>query len=261
MALFANHRAIDEGGNAKVSWVNLKGDKLAMADLIAKIVADWSGGRGDPRPLVSIAQRESNFTPTAAADVAAATKVWQRLKPQYVAHGNPWTNEDASFGASRGLYQLMVPYQLKRWDWTAHPLTLEHPVIATVVAGRIINNAIALGAKTPVDVRMVWAYGGDGLSIPKTDERYTDRVKKEQDRMESLGFPRDLALAPVASMGYEAFGKEAQTGQEQKAAAISSRLGLALWPGASSTTPKQQMGGSMVTILALGLLAWGVLRG
>ena len=240
--------------------MNLKGDKLAMAKAIASIVSDWTSGRGDPRPLISIAQRESNFVPTAAADITAATKVWQRLKPQYIAHGNPWTDNDAAFGASRGLYQLMVPYQLKRWDWTAHPLALEHPVVATVVAGRIVNNAIALGAKTPVDVRMVWAFGGDGLSIAKTDVRYTDRVKKEQDRMESLGFGRDLALAPIASMGYEAFGKDVQPGQEQKAAAIAAKLGLALWPGASTTTPKQQQGGSAATLVALGLLAWGVLR-
>jgi len=247
--------------------VNLTGAKLAMAKAIETIVKAWTNGDGDARPFISIAQRESNFVPTATGDVEVAKKVWTRVKPQYERQDNPFTGLDGAWSASRGLYQLMVPYQLWRWDWRAHPLALENPVVATVVAGRIFNAAQRLGAKTPVDVRMVWAFGGDGLQIPHDDERYIERLTREQDRMEKLGFPRSLALASLPGLGLSAFGVDAQSGQDGKALALTQSLGFSTWPGADDTTvptddPKPSMDGSgILPLVAIGALIWGMRHG
>lgn len=242
--------------------MNLRGSDLKMANAIATIVNRWTRGAGDPRILISIAQRESGFNPTAAGDIASATGVWKDVKAQFVAHKNPYVADDAAFGASRGLYQLMVPYHLQKWSWTANPLALNHPVIATIVAGRLVNTIRGMGGKNAVDVRMVWKHGPSGLKIAKDDPRYIDRRDREIERMKGLGFPEGLALAPLNPAAWAPFGLREESQQNDRALMIANELGMGSWPGGpgSSTIPDRPK--SSLGLIALAILAvWAVNRG
>lgn len=230
--------------------------------MIAVTVAEWTNGAADWRILGSIAQRESNFVPTATGDVAIAKTVWERLKPTFVEKRNPYTNLDADFSASRGLYQMMVPYHLPKWSWRAHPLALNHPVVATVMAGRLVHAILKAGARNAVDVRMVWAYGTDGLQIPRTDERYISRLESEENRMQKLGWPRELATSPLQAYNWRAFGLGEERGQDAKALALAQQLGLPPWAGASGNdTPPSDNDSGWGGIAALAMLAASVMGG
>lgn len=241
--------------------MKLSGAKLRMAHAIIDTVRNWTGGQGDARPLISIADRESAFNPKAEGDMGVAAKVWEREKPRFERLGNPWTHLDHDWSASRGLYQLMVPYHLPKWDEHAHPLVLENPVVATIVAARLFNTAHRMGAKTPVDVRMVWAFGGDGLRIDHTDSRYVTRLKMETERMEKLGFPGSLATEPLVNLKLKAFGTDHQNGQEAKANALSEVLGFGPIIGQDDTVDPPTSKSSLVPLLAIGAMLWGMHRG
>lgn len=241
--------------------MNLSGAKMRMAHTIIDTVRNWTGGQGDARPLISIADRESAFNPKAEGDMGVAAKVWEREKPRFERAGNPWTHLDREWSASRGLYQLMVPYHMPKWNEQAHPLVFENPIVATIVAARLINTAHRMGAKTPVDVRMIWAFGGDGLRIAHTDPRYVSRLKLETERMTKLGFSPSLATEPISNLRLQAFGTEHQEGQEAKANALSEVLGFGPIVGQDETIEPPTSRSPLVPLLALGAMLWGMHRG
>jgi hypothetical protein len=188
-------------------------------------VAVVTGGTGNPDPLVSIAKRESAFNHLAIGDETIAAEVFERDREKIRENGSPWTDDPDAWAGSFGLFQLMAPYETQRWRADAHPSVLFHPVIATILAMRKWNRAIALGAQNAVDVRMVWAFGGDGLDIAKTDERYTSRVASERKRWRDLGLSGDPLdeVRPFANAG------TVQTANQQgQARTASERLGISL---------------------------------
>lgn len=224
----------------------------AVAALITRIVSDWTGGTGDARPLISIAMRESGLNPSALGDSGAngpAAKAWKREKPKFVKAGNPWADQDQLWHYSIGLFQAMPANHLPKWDVLADPRVLADVVTATIVAGRQWNRARDLGAKTPVDVRMIWAFGPDGIDIPKNSTRYLDRLRSERKRMADLGFPAALAEAPISSFFLDDFGVGPQHNQEERAAAI--RQGVEL---PDPPTQKTGIGGLVLFLLAI----WGL---
>jgi len=191
---------------------------------IIETVRIVTGGTGDADPLISIADRESRFVHQAIGDVAIAAGVFDRDKQKIKDRGSPWTEQPELWAGSFGLFQLMAPYEVQKWAVAAKPNVLFHPVISTITAMRKWNRCIDLGAKTPVDVRMVWAYGGSGLKIPKDDNRYTERVTSERDRWKKLGLAGDPATIPAKRFAGAGVGP--QTGQNELAELISKRLGL-----------------------------------
>lgn len=198
-----------------------------MQRVIIETVAAWTNGQGDPYPLISIADRESAFVNTAVGDESIAADVFARDRDK-LAQLNPWTDDPSLWAGSFGLYQLMAPYEVQRWAVDAHPHVLFNPVIATVVAMRRWNRAINLGAKTPVDVRMVWAYAQSGLDIPHDDPRYTSRVESERKRWKKLGLSGDPATIEAAP--FAGAGTGPQTGQNAKFKAIATMLGMSTNP-------------------------------
>jgi hypothetical protein len=205
-------------------------------------VAVVTGGTGDPDPLISIAKRESNFNHLAVGDEEIAAKVFDRDREKIRDKGSPWTDDPDAWAGSFGLFQLMAPYETQRWRADAHPSVLFHPVIATILAMRKWNRAIDLGAQNAVDVRMVWAFGGDGLAIDKADERYTTRVASERKRWRDLGLPGD-PLDPVKRFANA--GTVTTANQQSQARTASERLGISLvstpdrhWEPHTNTTPE-----------------------
>jgi hypothetical protein len=226
-----------------------------------------TGGTGNPDPLVSIAKRESGFNHLAIGDREIAAKVFERDKDKIEAKGSPWTADPDAWAGSFGLFQLMAPYEVQRWRADAHPSVLFHPVISTILAMRKWNRAIALGARNAVDVRMVWAFGGDGLEIPHDDERYTSRVASERKRWRELKLSGD-PLDPVRP--FEGAGTLQTANQQSQARKVCERLGISLvatpdrnWTPHSGTTPDVdpvrpiQPAGSGSGALVLGMAAAG----
>lgn len=221
-------------------------------DAIIATVAAWCGPDANPAPLLSIASRESNFNADAIGDVEIAKRVFERVQPKLLESRHPFANVPERWAGSFGLFQMMAPYHAQGWSKNADPHLLFDPHIATVVAGRLWNRAIALGARTPMDVRMVWAFGPDGLKIPKSDERYTSRLSKERARLQSLGFDADLATAPATSMGYSGFGQLPQPGQDGK-------LRRAKGQGQSQDqTPGASGGGLAKSLMFVAIIAGGI---
>lgn len=202
--------------------------KQMNAEAIEKTVAEWTDGRGRTEWFMPTAKRESAFNHRAIGDTKdslgpAAFRKKQRSLKKW---GNPWADRPELWGGSYGLFQLMAPYQVEKWSKRAHPYVLFHPVVATVVASRLFNKAVKLGARNLVDVRMVWGFGPKGLKIPKTDERYLKRVSSTKKRLRSMGYPEELAMAPTANWGLEAFGTGEQPDQLEKFVAISEAMGM-----------------------------------
>ncbi len=224
-------------------------DKKAVVAIIMQTVEAWTGGRGNAIPLLSMAVRESGLNPEARGDTGIdgpAAAAWTRNKASFA--GSRWAGDDARWQASLGLYQLMPANYLQHWDRMADPWSLLDPWIATVVAARGLNRAQALGAKTVLDARMIWAFGPRGLNIPKTDARYTDRLASERARLEKLGADPDLALASIASLGLSEFGRGPQADQEARIAALRS----------GDQTPRKTR--SPLAMLAIAALIWRIYR-
>jgi hypothetical protein len=223
----------------------------AVMSQIADVVSRWTGGQGDPRPLISIAVRESALRPRAAGDFEVARESWEKKRPEYEAAGNPHVGETAMWEASRGLYGLMAPYNVWRWSWTASPAVLHDVEISTVIAARLLNRARKMGAKTVLDARMLWAYGPDGLDISHDDPRYTSRLELERKRMQKLGYPESLATAPIAGLRLDAFGTMEQPDQNAK---------LADRQGSDTVSPTRPVAGGVGLALVLAVLAWRLFR-
>jgi hypothetical protein len=177
---------------------------------IRRTVDTWTGGKGNADPLVAIAHRESGFNAEAKGDLKRAKAAWQRNKPKFVKWENPYTGDDALWVLSGGLYGLMPANMMQSWDPKADPRLIFDPVISTVLAARLWNRALDLGAKTAVDVRMVWAFGPKGLDIPKTAAQYRSRVDLERARWKKLGLAGDPARDSAEMFGLEAFGTSQQ---------------------------------------------------
>lgn len=220
-----------------------------IATIVATVAA-WTGGRGNPGPLLSIAARESAFNPDARGDTGAngaAARAWERERPKFAL--SPWENDNARWQASLGLFQLMPANYLPIWDRMADPWVLLDPVIATVVAARALNRAQRFGADTVLDARMIWAFGPRGVLIPHNDARYISRLASERARLRKLNLDPALATAPLSSLGLEEFGQGPQEGQDERAASI---RGV-------SETPRDPV--SPAILIAAIAAAWGLLRG
>ena len=224
---------------------------MTKEDVIATILATvsaWTGGHGNPGPLLSIAARESGFDPDARGDTGengAAAKAWGREKPKF--HGSTWADDDGRWQASLGLYQLMPANYLPIWDRMADPFVLLDPRVATVVAARALNRARRFGAFTVLDARMIWAFGPHGVLIAHNDTRYISRLASERARMRKLGLDPALATASLDSLGLDAFGTGPQEGQEGRVESI----GGAVQP---------QKSGSPTLALAVLAALWGLSR-
>lgn len=185
---------------------------------------------GDPRWMFAFARRESNFAHAARAkseaDAAGARKAWKRQKPHYAGHGNPHIEEmENEWLTSWGLYQLMMPYHLQRWSWTAHPAALLNPIVATVIAGRLFNRGKQLGAKNIVDIRQMWATGS-----PKRTESWEGRKASLQKRFAQMGFPSDAWDWPLGRWGMDGFGLGEQPDQLGKYQSLAEPLHLNTTP-------------------------------
>lgn len=215
-----------EAGGAKQEYAAI-GEETRQSNRMAihETVRRWSPG-GDPRVLETIAFRESRWNHRAEGDRTIAPAVFKRTQAAWIRRGNPWAHEPRYWGASRGLFQAMVPYALVRWDEKAHPWSFFSPIVATAHAARLWNSAIRRGAQNMIDVRMVWAYGPKGLKIPRTDERYQKRLRSTVKRLQSLGHPPTLATRPASASKLDGFGTAKQPGQDHKVAEIAAALGL-----------------------------------
>lgn len=182
---------------------------------ITKAIDLFSPG-ADPAGLVSIAKRESAGNPNAIGDETIAPGVYERLRDELREMGNPWADDPSRWGGSFGLFQLMAPYFARLWHPKADPHELFDPLKATVVAGRLWNRAVRLGAKDPVEVRLVWAFGPKGLQHRPGSPEYDDRLASERKRFASLGYPADYATRSAASFGYQGFGTEPDDSQFAK---------------------------------------------
>lgn len=179
-------------------------------DAIIATVARFAPG-ADPAALIRIAERESRLVPTAIGDKTIAFSVYEEQRDALRKMGNPWADVPSRWEGSFGLYQLMAPYMARIWDPKGDPMLLFRPDVATVVAGRLWNRAVALGAKNFVDVRMVWAYGGKrGLEFPKDSEEYQRRLNDKWSVVDGVRNP------PVSWFRYDGFGREKTPGQEAK---------------------------------------------
>jgi hypothetical protein len=224
-----------------------------VIDMIRKTVAVWTDGRGNADPLISIAWRESRLTPSAAGDIKNGTAAiaWRRNKAKFVAAKNPWANEDKLWEQSIGLYQLMPANMIDKWHMQADPRILFDPIVATVVAARLWNKTIAMGAKTPVDVRMVWAYGPKGLDFDHASPQYMQRVESEREKWRELGLSGDPARVSAQSFNLASFGAWPQKNQNSIVAQIRGDVGIPDYPPAEQ--PSSLLG------LALFIAAiWGL---
>lgn len=195
--------------------------RLCNSAAIAVTLKAWAPG-SDPRALQTMSWRESRWSHKAEGDKAAAARAFVKNRHKWVA--NPWVDQPALWAASRGLFQLMVPYHLQRWSRTAHPYALFHPVISTVAAARLWNRAQQMGAKNMADVRIVWAYGR--LRFKPGDPEYDKRVATTRARLGKLGFPESLLYKPIADFGLAPFGRGPQPDQDAKLAQIAGAIGL-----------------------------------
>lgn len=245
---------------------------------------NWFSPGGDWRWMHVFADRESGLNHRAIAqhpaDAAGARKAWQRNGPKFVEHGNPYVDQlHEGLGGwynSYGLFQFMAPNHVMRWSWTASPWVLAHPVIATVIAGRLFNRAAQLGAEDLCDVHQLWATG----SVKHTDD-YAKRCEATKERLRKLGYSPNLATQPLARWGMQGFGSGPAAGQNDDYRDVSDMLGItsnvvdvpAEWGGSTDpsdpgdTTPgDDQPGGGAILgpLAALGAasgLVWLALRG
>lgn len=193
---------------------------MTITEIIASTVAAFCGSEANPDALITIANRESRLTPTAVGDRERGAKAYEREHAELVAMGNPYANDPGRWAGSFGLYQLMPAYYARLWDPKADPGVLFDPRIATVVAGRLWNRAVAKGATNFVEVRLVWA-GGSIFARPG-DPEYDKRLDKWS--------VVDGEMNPsVRKFAYQGFGTKMQPDQWQRLGshAVS---GLTLFP-------------------------------
>lgn len=185
--------------------------KRANLRAIGEAVKWWSPG-GDWRGLHAIAARESALNHDAAArselDRQGARGAWnKRMRAALEEHGNPYLGpafqheEKGGWFNSHGLFQLMAPYHVPKWDWQAPPGVLNNPVIATVIAARLWNRAIRAGATNLCELRSYWKYGRMGAD-PTPEKRCRDTMAN----VKRLGYPPTLALEPLTNFGLGGFG-------------------------------------------------------
>lgn len=183
--------------------------------VITATLSAWGAGM-EPGPLMAIAHRESGFNERAIGDQNFAPKVYAAQRDRLVRDGNAWADVPDRWGGSFGLFQLMAPYHARKWSEFADPYCLFDPYIATVAAARLWNRAVQLGAKTPIDVQMVWAYGGKGLEFDHDSPEYQQRAASQRRHLRAAGYPESMATQDARSFGYSAFGLGAQLGQGEK---------------------------------------------
>lgn len=228
--------------------------QLIVANLIRSIVAAWTNGAGNADPLISFAMRESGLTPTAVGDVAngEAAKSWKRNKAKFVKAGNPWANKDSLWEASLGLYQHMPSNWINFWDLLADPRVFFDPIISTIVAARMWNRAVQLGAKNVIDVRMYWAFGPQGLKRPKDGPQYQSRIASERARWKKLGLVGDPATIDAKSFRLDAFGTGPQPNQVARVNALRGGTGIPEIPD------NQKQSGSLVALALFAAALWGL---
>lgn len=205
------------------------------AKAIRETCRRWAPG-SDPRGLLAFAWRESNWNHMAAGDQAAASRAFSKHKGQRWVQANPWVGDPSLWGASRGLFQMMPVFHLQRWDPSANPLALHHPVIATIAAGRLWNRAVQMGAKNLIDVRIVWGYGQ--LKHRKGSPQWDQRLISTRKRLILLGYPADLAEQPISAWKMSAFARGPQPGQADQMALIARSLGLPTSPPPAQAVPE-----------------------
>jgi hypothetical protein len=176
--------------------------------------------------MISVAKRESNFNhlvrAKSEADAKGARRAWERNKQKYVDAGSKHIAEiEQTWLTSWGLYQLMMSNHLQRWGHTAHPRVLTNPIVATVIAGRLFNRAVARGAKNLCDVRQLWATG----NLSK-GPKYEERCASEKARFKALGYPVSLVTMPIRNWGMAGFGTAPQSSDLVKYQAVAAKLGL-----------------------------------
>lgn len=202
--------------------------RAANLEAIRQTAQNFSPG-ADIRGLHAIATRESGMnhyvSSRGEADRKGAIRALKRNRGMFEAAGNPWLDDLSLWHKSLGLYQHMVPNHLQRWDPVAHPNALRHPVVSTVVAGRLWNRAIQLGAKNLCDLRSLWARGNLGH-----DPDYARRCASTRKRLESLGYSASLADRPLREFRLEGFGTRPTADQYQRLWALSEALGLPSQP-------------------------------
>jgi hypothetical protein len=228
--------------------------QLAVANLIRSVVAAWTGGVGNADPLISFAMRESGLTPTAVGDVenGEAAKSWKRNKAKFVKAANPWAHQDSLWEASLGLYQHMPSNWINFWDLRADPRVFFDPIVSTIVAARMWNRAVSLGAKNVIDVRMYWAFGPQGLKRPKDGPQYQSRIASERSRWKKLGLSGDPATVSAASFRLGAFGTGPQADQNARVAALREGTGIPEIPD------DQKKSGSLIVLALFAAALWGL---
>lgn len=193
---------------------------------------NWFAPGGDWRGLHSIAARESALNHTVAArseaDRKGARRAWdRRMREELESHGNPYTGpeyqheEPGGWFNSYGLFQLMAPYHVPKWDWRAPPSVLLHPVIATVAAARLWNRGVRAGAKNLCELRSFWKYGRMGA-----DPDPEKRCRSVQANLRKLGYSPTLALVPIEQFGLGGFGTGPQSDDQEKVQDVVGVLGL-----------------------------------
>ena len=224
--------------------------------VVRTVVATLSPG-ASPNVLVSAARRESNWHADAVGDVEIARDVFLRDRAKLAANGSPYTSDAdiAAWSGSFGLFQLMAPYEVQRWRKDAHPSVLLNPIVSTILAMRKVNRIIDLGAQNAVDIRMVWAFGPDGLDIPHDDDRYVQRVESETKRWRDLGLSGS-PLDPVRK--FQGVGTGPTNDQAAQVARLTSILGGKLPGGETNTTPatKRPSVWPLVAVGAVGVVAY-----
>lgn len=197
-----------------------------VKQIIAATAERFSPG-ADPSGLFSIAKRESAFNPAAMGDG----------------------------GTSYGLYQLKPEFYLRLFDASASPSVLLNPYVATLIAMRLWNRAIELGARNPVQVRLIWAYGTNGVKkYPPGSPEYDSRLVTESKRFASLGYPASYAERSAAAFGYGGAGTGPSATQN---AQLASLLGAVVTPQHETETESGNYGLIIgLGILGIGTIAW-----
>lgn len=179
---------------------------MTPQEAILATVAAW-GGR-NPAALMAIAKRESAFVATARGDKEAAPRAYLRVVDTLRKMGNPWADDPSRWDASFGLYQMMPAYYARLWDPKADPHVLFDPRIATVVAARLWNKAVAAGATDFVRVRLYWA-NPSLINVGETSDEY-------QRRLDKYSIVDGQMNPPVSRFDYSSFGVGPQPGQEER---------------------------------------------
>lgn len=205
--------------------------KRANLTAIRRTIEEFSPG-GDAAGLHAFAVRESglnHYVPSRhPADRNGAIKAFARNRQKFADAGNPWVSDPELWYKSLGLFQHMIPNHLQRWDAAAHPNVLRHPVVATVVAARLWNRAVQLGAKNLCDLRSLWARGHLG-----GDPSYAKRCASTRNRLKTLGYPDDTADRSLEGFGLQGFGRAPTGDQLAKFQRVAESLGLPTDPAAA----------------------------